>query len=390
VNLALPLAALPLAALPLEAATAQPFSAAEPAAALPDGAGALPLFGAALEAIILAAGQEAAPAAATEGLAVVEADTADSGSDTPLPGMTPPLLSAMLGLPMPVALPDSGAPDNQKADKIADAGAAAPATAMPGAAILATPTAPIIAAMAADTPAPTAAQPRAPAPAPSLGQKMPSLDKAAATTPTIDENPDSPVQAAGRQTPPPAAGEIADSAEQRSPSLAAPAPVLGADLTAPQPASAGTASSPSAATTVKLPAGTPEQWRQPLLEALGERLQVQIANRSEQAVIRLDPPMMGSVELVIRHQAGTLQIQLSASHGEVLRQLHSIGDSLRQDLAQGPYADVSVHVSSHGRDGDGRQRPRQDDAEPAAPGRALAEAEDGLAGTRFALTSDHP
>lgn len=125
---------------------------------------------------------------------------------------------------------------------------------------------------------------------------------------------------------------------------------------------------------LKLPAGTPEQWRRPLMEALGDRIQVEVGKHSEQAVIRLDPPMLGSVEIAIRHQAGVLQVQLSASHDEVVRQLQHIGDSLRQDLSRNQYTDVSVQVFAGSRDGDGRQRP---DAQPEErqPGRALAEAE---------------
>jgi flagellar hook-length control protein FliK len=90
-------------------------------------------------------------------------------------------------------------------------------------------------------------------------------------------------------------------------------------------------------------------------------------------VIRLDPPMMGSIEVVIRHEAGNLQVQLNATHGEVQRQLQAIGDSLRQDLAHRQYTDVSVLVPNGARDGEGRQRPRQPVYVQEEPGRALAE-----------------
>lgn len=126
--------------------------------------------------------------------------------------------------------------------------------------------------------------------------------------------------------------------------------------------------------TLKLPNGAATQWRQPLLQALGERLQVEIGRSGERAVIRLDPPMMGSVEIVIRHEGGSLQVHLSASHGEVLRQLQSIGESLRQDLVHRQYADVSVLVSDGSHDGGGRQRRGQGGDEERGPGRALVEA----------------
>lgn len=136
-----------------------------------------------------------------------------------------------------------------------------------------------------------------------------------------------------------------------------------------------------ATTKLKLPAGAPEQWRSSLVEALGERIQIAVGKHSEHAVIRLDPPMMGSIEIVVRHQAGNLQVQLSATNNEVVRQLQSIGDTLRQDLLQNQYTGVSVQVFADARQG-GRQQP---EPEELPPGRALAEADDGRADAPFAL-----
>jgi type III secretion system needle length determinant len=130
--------------------------------------------------------------------------------------------------------------------------------------------------------------------------------------------------------------------------------------------------------TVKLAPAAPEQWRQPLAEALGDRLRLQLGRGSEQAVIRLDPPMLGRIEISIRHEAGSLQVQLSASNGDVLRQLHGIGDGLRQELSQRQQGEVSVVVSDSSRDAGagGDQRGRGRDAKDAEdrPGRALTEA----------------
>jgi flagellar hook-length control protein FliK len=109
------------------------------------------------------------------------------------------------------------------------------------------------------------------------------------------------------------------------------------------------------------------------VQALGERLHVQLSRGSSQAVIRLDPPMMGTIEIVIRQDAGGVQVHLSASHSEVLRQLHGIGGALSQDLIQRNHGEVAVHVSQSTRDAEGRQRQRQGGAEEndSRPGRAL-------------------
>lgn len=144
---------------------------------------------------------------------------------------------------------------------------------------------------------------------------------------------------------------------------------------------------------VKL-AGTPEQWQQPLREALGERLQLQLQRNDEHAVIRLDPPNMGRVEISIRHLGGALQVNLSANNSEVLRQLNSIGDSVRQDLSQRQFSDVAVTVSAAprgmlaGGDGRGREQQDQQGQQEAArtPGRALSDDSDAAA--TFAMSTE--
>ncbi|KQZ32536.1 flagellar hook-length control protein FliK [Duganella sp. Root1480D1] len=135
--------------------------------------------------------------------------------------------------------------------------------------------------------------------------------------------------------------------------------------------------------------GSPEQWQQPLRAALGDRLQLQLARNDERAVIRLEPPNMGSVEISVRHSGGALQVNIAASHSEVLRQLNNIGDAVRQDLSQRQFGEVAVTVSaSSARNlADGGQQQRQQQSEQQRqPGRAL---EDGDAGTTtFAMTGE--
>jgi flagellar hook-length control protein FliK len=133
-------------------------------------------------------------------------------------------------------------------------------------------------------------------------------------------------------------------------------------------------------------AGPPTAWRQPLQEALGERLQLQVGKNAEQAVIRLEPPMLGRVEIAIRHSAGSLEVHISATHGEVLRQLQSVSEGLRNDLAQRQFTDVAVNVAQAPRGangapmfagGEGRGRQQDGRQQEQNPGEALAEANSG-------------
>ena len=152
----------------------------------------------------------------------------------------------------------------------------------------------------------------------------------------------------------------------------AAAPVMGAVAAAPaQPA----------ADTVKL-AGPPTAWRQTLQETLGDRLHVQVGNNVQQATISIEPPQLGRIDIAIRHSAGMLEVNISATNGEVLRQLQTVGDNLRNDLSQRQYTEVAVTVTPTPKNGAapfgdpqqqgrGRQQDREQDNEP---GRGLAEA----------------
>jgi flagellar hook-length control protein FliK len=163
----------------------------------------------------------------------------------------------------------------------------------------------------------------------------------------------------------------ANAAPAGSPDRAA---LAGAAATQPVP-------SAPAADTVKL-AGPPTAWRQSLQEALGERLNVQVGKNMEQAVIRLEPPQLGRIDIAIRHSAGTLEVNISATNGEVLRQLQSVSDNLRNDLSQRQFTEVAVTVAPAQKNsaapfgdpqqGRGRQQGREQ--EDNQPGRALAEA----------------
>ncbi|WP_174873895.1 flagellar hook-length control protein FliK [Vogesella oryzae] len=127
---------------------------------------------------------------------------------------------------------------------------------------------------------------------------------------------------------------------------------------------------------LKLPAAQPAQWAQPLQQALGERLHVQAANGIDNAVIRLDPAHLGTLEIAIRHEAGSLQVQLTAGNSELLRQLHAISDNLRQGLGNRQYGEVAVWVADSrqqgaGQGGQGRQG---DEPREQRPNRALYQA----------------
>jgi len=147
-------------------------------------------------------------------------------------------------------------------------------------------------------------------------------------------------------------------------------------------------------------AGPPTAWRQTLQEALGERLQMQAGRGVEQATIRLEPPMLGRIDIAIRHSGGNLEVHIAASNSEVMRQLSGVSDALRNDLAGRQFSSVSLSVSEtpraqagaqtgtgpgqNGQPGaDAQNRGRQPGQEQRTPGLALNDA--GDAGSLFSM-----
>lgn len=126
---------------------------------------------------------------------------------------------------------------------------------------------------------------------------------------------------------------------------------------------------------IRLPAAEPARWGEQLRAALGERLQLHSSQGMDRALIRLDPPALGTLEISIRHQAGALAVQLTASNGEVLRQLQHIGDALRHDLSSRHYQQVAVDIREGAPGGFSQGRQGRHDGQPQRePGRALADA----------------
>ena len=97
---------------------------------------------------------------------------------------------------------------------------------------------------------------------------------------------------------------------------------------------------------------------------------------------------MGTIEIVIRHEAGGLQVKMHASNSEVARQLQAVSDTLRQDLVQRQHGDVSVQVYDAARDSEGRNKQRHGAFVEEQPGRALNEANDGTGAARFSIDGE--
>lgn len=99
------------------------------------------------------------------------------------------------------------------------------------------------------------------------------------------------------------------------------------------------------------------KWGEQMLHSLRENVELQIQQKIQSATIRLDPPELGSLEILLSHESGRLNVQVSAANADVARLLQQTSDRLRQELVGQHFVQVNVQV---GADSGGRQgQPRQ-------------------------------
>jgi flagellar hook-length control protein FliK len=105
---------------------------------------------------------------------------------------------------------------------------------------------------------------------------------------------------------------------------------------------------------------TPEaKWGEQMLHTLRNSVQVQIAQKIQNATIRLDPPELGSLEIYLSHQAGSLNVHITASQADVARLIQNTSDRLRQELAGSQFTQVNVQTSTDSHAGQQHSRQRQ-------------------------------
>lgn len=361
----------PAAPAPAPPAASAPAAAPSQAAALPGTPGyaatgavpsALPLFAQVLDVTDVETADADTPAPAKE-------SDSDSQADSSLPAMAVPVI----GLPVTMLPPTDAAAAEARAAAQAQVQTQAQ-TQVQANAVQANPALNI-------SLHPSAVTLNAPATAPAPGRD--TREPLAAANPATAAKggvPAQPFESLLQQSAP-ASAVAAPAVAAREGERGAATPAPGTPNLGLTGAVGNTATAAPAGDTIKLN-GPAQQWQEPLREALGERLQTQIGRNSEHATIRLEPPMLGRIEISIRHTAGALQVNVTASNSEVLRQLQGIGENMRSDLAQRQYTDVAVNISATPRspaaqafaegDARGQRQPgrQQDDAEP---GRALSD-----------------
>ncbi|ADT86568.1 flagellar hook-length control protein FliK [Vibrio furnissii] len=124
---------------------------------------------------------------------------------------------------------------------------------------------------------------------------------------------------------------------------------------------------PSATTTVNAPEWASVRidtqagkWGEQMLQVLHDRVTLQAQQHLQEAKIRLDPPDLGKLDLVVRVEGDRLSVQINANAAATREALMQVSDRLRAELQSQNFVHVDVNV---GADQSGqRQSSSQDEA----------------------------
>lgn len=102
------------------------------------------------------------------------------------------------------------------------------------------------------------------------------------------------------------------------------------------------------------------KWGEQMLQVLHDRVTLQAQQNLQEAKIRLDPPDLGKLDLVVRVEGDRLSVQINTNAAATREALMQVSDRLRAELQSQNFVHVDVNVSSD--QGSQRQSSSQDDA----------------------------
>ena len=88
------------------------------------------------------------------------------------------------------------------------------------------------------------------------------------------------------------------------------------------------------------------KWGEQMLQVLQDRVTLQATQNLQEARIRLDPPDLGKLDLVVRVDGERLNVQINANHAAVRDALVQVSERLRAELQQQQFVHVDVNVGT--------------------------------------------
>ncbi|MEC7940396.1 MAG: flagellar hook-length control protein FliK [Pseudomonadota bacterium] len=88
------------------------------------------------------------------------------------------------------------------------------------------------------------------------------------------------------------------------------------------------------------------KWGEQMLQVLQDRVTVQAQQNLQEAKIRLDPPELGKLDLLVRVEGDRLSVQINATNAVTREALIQVSERLRAELQEQNFVHVDVNVGS--------------------------------------------
>ncbi len=113
------------------------------------------------------------------------------------------------------------------------------------------------------------------------------------------------------------------------------------------------------------------KWGEQMLQVLQDRVTLQAQQNLHEAKIRLDPPELGKLDLLVRVEGDRLSVQIHSNTAVTREALMQISERLRHELQNQNFMHVDVNIGSGERGQSGQSSAQEEDNAPifAARGR---------------------
>ncbi|MDF2152607.1 flagellar hook-length control protein FliK [Vibrio sp. CAU 1672] len=88
------------------------------------------------------------------------------------------------------------------------------------------------------------------------------------------------------------------------------------------------------------------KWGEQMMQVLHDRVTLQAQQNMQEAKIRLDPPELGKLDLMVRVEGDRLSVQINTSTAATREALMQVSERLRVELQQQNFVHVDVNVGS--------------------------------------------
>ncbi|MDF5522950.1 flagellar hook-length control protein FliK, partial [Vibrio parahaemolyticus] len=107
---------------------------------------------------------------------------------------------------------------------------------------------------------------------------------------------------------------------------------------------------------------TAGKWGEQMMQVLHDRVTLQAQQNVQEAKIRLDPPDLGKLDLLVRVEGDRLSVHINANAAATREALMQVSERLRTELQEQNFVHVDVNVGSDQNQGRNDPHANEEDA----------------------------